>query len=295
MTGREEGLDFVRSLSVRAGVLLLLLLAGCPKKKPPPTPTATEQDSGVTASADDAGIEDAKIAEPFDAWVPDHPQLALKIDWENRYADAPRFEYTHLGLPALSADGQHVVVSGVENERTQDPSFRLITLGANDDREESSVLLQNIREYREAMYPPDIDYPTPAQTDPIFRKLGKEIDGRLANANASLSHHQPLPPCKITRDGEAGIRLTAECQGLQITYEQHHLRVTGHAGHVRLDRSVAQWKNATPLPVGYDSHEELRSMYGDAAHNVLVVEIATVATRYYGVLAPRWHIVKLGP
>jgi hypothetical protein len=280
---------------VRSGVLICLLLAGCPKKPPPPAPAAAAD--AAVATVDDSGVDlDAAVAEPFDAWVPDHPKLALKIDWENRYGDGPRFEYSHAGLPALSPDGNHVVVSGSENERTQDPSFRLVTLGANDDREESSVLLQNIREYREAMYPPDIDYPTPAQTDPIFRKLGKQVDDRLATANATLANHHPLAPCKITKEGEAGVRLTAQCVGLEVLYEQHHIHVVGHGGHVRLDRSVAQWKSApSALPAGYESHEEIRGIYGDATRNVLVFEMISVATRYYGVLAPRWHIVKLGP
>jgi hypothetical protein len=297
---REEPTAHERFAFVRAFALSFLIpaLAACPKKPPPPTPAASTVDAGEVAVAVDAGAVDldAAVAEPFDAWVPDHPKLTLEVDWENRYGDAPRFNYKPLGLPALSPDGQRVVVPGTENDRSQDPSFRLITLLA-DDREESSVTLQNVREYRDAMYPADVDYPTPAITDPVFKKLAKDVNKRLADATATLAAYHPLPPCRLVREGEAGVRITAECVGLQVVYEQHHLRVIGHGGHVRLDRSVAAWKLPTvALPPGYDQKEELHAMYGDAAHNMLVVEMMSVAmARYYGGTAARWHIVKLGP
>lgn len=284
-----------RVASIVRLALLALLLAGCPKKQPPPPPAVTEADAGEITDASSQSAELADVfEEPFDAWVPERPSIVLKPDWENRYDNGPKFVYETLGLPALSPDGQRIVVSGTEIDRTADPSFKLITLLA-DDREESSTVLQTTREYREALYPSTVDYPTPEVTDPIFRTLIKTVNKRLSDASATLAHHTPLPPCRLEPKDDAGIRLHATCVGLSVTYEQHHLHVIGRGGHVRLDRSVAAWKDTVPIPGAVGWHDEVKGIYGDAAHSVLVFKISTVAQRYYGNLSPKWHVVKLGP
>lgn len=295
---REEAAAARRWRGVRAGhvVLAAALLGGCPRKEPPAAPPP---DAGAVALAEAGAEPDDGSAlaalEPFDAWAPARVAIALDVDWENRYADAPRFTYSWPGLPALSLDGQRVVVAAAEPVRSNDPSLRLVTLRV-DDREESSTMLQATREYRETMYPPYVDYPSPGVTDPLFRKLIKDIDRRIASANASLASHRPIPQCKLEREGDAGVRVAATCAGLRVTLEQHHLTVIGRAGHVRLDRSVAAWKSdPTGLPPGYETTQELRAMYGSADLGIVVVQLDRVAARSYGQGFARWHVVKLGP
>jgi hypothetical protein len=279
------------------GFFVALMLGGCPKKTPPPAPAAEEHDASVATQELDASVDlDAETAERFDAWVPEHPTITLKPDWENRYNynDAPRFVYEAVGIPAIAPDGQRIVVTGMEYDHSNLPSFRIVTLRL-DDREESASTIQSEREFHDALYPPNVDFPTPEITDPIFRTLIKSVNKRLLDVNATLVHHQPLPPCRLEPQDEAGIRLHATCVGLSVTYEQHHLHVVGRGGHVRLDRSVASWKRTAPIPGLTGVKDEVRAIYGDASHNVLVFEIETIAQQSYLFISPKWHVIKLGP
>lgn len=288
---------FVSMRRVLLGSIAASLMLACPRKKDPPPPVVADA-AQARASEEDASVSDAAVTAlpPLDAWVPEHASITLTADWRDRYNDGPKLEYTTLGLPALSADAQHVVVHGREDDRTPDPSLRVITLSVAEDRQESSSTIQALREYREALYPSSVDEPTPALIDAEFRKLIKEVDKRIASTNASLASYAPIPPCRLEPQDDAGVRLAATCAGLFVTYEQHHLRVVGRGGRVRLDRSVAAWKTppTTPLP-NVEYTQRVEAIYGDAERAIVVFKFQIAALRYYGATPSVWHVVKLGP
>lgn len=307
--GRPSSVRLVRACLALS--FLPALTLGCPKKSGTEGTPAPVASSVVGGPAEEGG---APIASEFDASTPAKPEVSLKTDWVNRSGDAPDIKYETAGLPALSADGQLVVVPHHE-ENAAYPNLQLVTMRAFDEQRVGTTVIQTVQEYYEALYPPYVDWPTPSITDPKFRDLFKVVERRIASTNAQLAAWKPLPKCRIEEPendedpdgGDAGAadagsarkREVIHCPGLEIIHDKHRLRVVGRGGHVRFERKTTWrrpgWVYPGSAPTSINVVDKLDAIHGDAAHGVLVVHVTyEVTPRYYGRgMQPEWHVIKL--
>lgn len=301
--GRPSGVRLVRSCLAFA--LLPVVLPGCPKKPAPADGGAPVAETTVGAGpAGDAGAPDPV---EWDASVPDKAEVVLETDWIHRAGDAPAIVYDMPGLPAVSPEGQLVVVPF--HEANPFPSLQLVVLRAQDEQRTNLTAIQTAWEYSEALYPPYADRPTRAITDARFRDLFQVVGRRIAAANAQLAAWTPLRKCHIEEPDKAGEdagvdagsprpRQVIRCPGLQITYDRHRLRVVGRGGNVRYERKTS-WRRPSwvyPTRMGAMTFaDSIESVHGDAAHGVLVVRVTyDVTPKYYGRGAEaEWHVVRL--
>ena len=288
--------------TLRACLALAFLPAltlGCPKKSAPDQAAAPAVTEGAAAATD--GDADAPSAYDFADASAAKAEVVLKVDWINRNRDAPDMKYTTPGLPAVSADGQLIVVPH-EEETGAYPNLSLLTLRAWDEQPQGNTVIQTVQEYNETLYPPYVDWPTPGITDPKFRDLLKVVDRRIASTNAQLASWRPLPKCRVEKDedeaedagaddaatpvlggglgggsrfggfaapppmgpdgGVARHRQVIHCPGLEIIHDRHRLRVVGRGGRVRFERKT-NWRKPGAAP-GYG--------YGAVPASVVVVD-----------------------
>lgn len=309
---REHARPAARPFDVRpvrtclALTFLPVLLFGCPKKHEPANGGAPAAEATVQASsADDAGAPDPV---EWDASVPGKVEIVLKTDWLHRNGDAPTIAYDTPGLPAVSPDGQLVVVP--VHEENPFASLQLWVLRSHDEQRTDLTVIQTVQEYSEALYPPYADWPTRGITDARFRDLFKVVERRIASANEQLAAWKPLRQCRIEEPDksmdEAGVdagwaqaRQVIHCPGLEIVYHRHRLRVVGRGGSVHYERKTnwrhPGWVSAGRMPASMTVVDRIESVYGDAAHGALVVRVAyDVTPKYYGRQGDvEWHVVRI--
>src|SRR5262245_45834373 len=134
------------------------------------------------------------------------PSIRLTVHWDHRVSDeieiyrhstdttgAPYFAYEQPALPAAAADGSQVVIAGGDVENGVEPGIRMVMFDVASELPRPPVMVQSMKEFQGVWR--NREDPAIQPNDAAFAAFQTTVEGRLAEANATLATFAPLEEC----------------------------------------------------------------------------------------------------